>query len=93
MLGIVTDKDTDAGGEQNKPVKKAEPKKAEPKKAIPDHGKKPEPGEAMNDYWFKKALTSLESGVTTYDNLKKYKLTKTQAEELLAFDLELKTRA
>ena len=56
MLGIVTDKDTDAGGEQ-----------------------KPK---TLTDQRFSDALTALQEGKTTVEEIKKFNLTPAQAVEL-----------
>ena len=88
ILGIVTDKDTDANGEQKK---KAQPKA----KAIKPKGEttlSEKRGKAiLSENRFTDALTALGEGKTTYNSIAEYKLTDEQKKDLLEYSIDLET--
>jgi hypothetical protein len=75
ILGIVTDKDTDAHGEQAPKQKKATPKKKQAESLTPER--------------FEKALDAMAKGDVDYYAIEKYNLTKQQREELLQATLDV----
>ena len=75
ILGIVTDKDTDAHGEQALKQKKATPKKKQAESLTPER--------------FEKALDAMAKGDVDYYAIEKYNLTKQQREELLQATLDV----
>lgn len=79
ILGIVTDKDTDAQGEQAPKKKKATPKKKQaPKKK-----------ESLTPERFEKALDAMAKGEVDYYTIEKYDLTQEQRQELLQASLDV----
>lgn len=75
ILGIVTDKDTDAQGEQAPKKKKAPAKKKQAESLTPER--------------FEKALDAMAKGDVDYYAIEKYDLTKPQREELLQATLDM----
>jgi hypothetical protein len=79
ILGLVTDKDTDASGEQNKAPKKAPAKKPTPKKK--------EVLDSTHKTW-KNVIVGLKSGYSMEQVKAKYEVSKEVEEELIKLSAE-----